>query len=104
MDKEQRGGDMATEALARQAEARVERTRETLEEAFKAVLETEAGQLLEELRKGPHGDEKAQQWQETLAQQREDERRRARQEERQQARREECGRARLAAYESFMQA
>ena len=104
MHKEQRVGDMATEALARQAEARVERTRETLEEAFKAVLETEAGQLLEELRKGAHCDEKADEWQENLAQEREDERRLARQEERRRARQEEYARAQLAAYKSFMQA
>ena len=104
MHKEQRVGDMATEALARQAESRVERTGETLEEAFKAVLETEAGHLLEELRKGAHGDEKADEWQENLAQEREDERRLARQEERRRARQEEYARAQLAAYKSFMQA
>src|ERR671933_1541162 len=104
MHKEQRVGDMATEALARQAEARVERTGETLEEAFKAVLGTEAGQLLEELRKGAHGDEKADEWQENLAQEREDERRLARQEERRRARQEEYARAQLAAWKSFMKA
>ena len=87
---------MALDVLRHQARARAEQTGETLEEASKTVLETEAGQLLEKLRKGAHGEEKAQQWQQKLAQQREEERRRARQ--------EECSRAQLAAYKSFMQA
>ena len=45
---------MAVEVLARQAEARAKRTGETLEEALKAVLETEAGQQLTGLRDGTH--------------------------------------------------
>lgn len=104
MQKHQLVSEMALEVLTRQAGIRAERTGETLEEAFKAILETEAGQLLEELRKGPHCAENAEQWQENLAQEREDERRLDRQEERRRARQEECRRAQLAAYKSFMQA
>ena len=44
MQDKQRVADMAVEVLARQAGARAEWTREPLEEALKAVLETEAGQ------------------------------------------------------------
>lgn len=97
MHEKQRVADMAVEVLARQAEARAERTGEPLEEARKAVLETEAGQKLEELRDGPHCNERAQRWQEDLAPERAKERR-------SQARQEELSRARLVAWESFMQA
>ena len=45
MQDKQRVADMAVEVLARQAGARAEWTREPLEEALKAVRETEAGQL-----------------------------------------------------------
>ncbi len=74
MDKEQTVSDMANEVLTRQAEARAERTGEPFDEALKAVLETEAGQQLGELREGPHGHEKADQWQEVLARERAEER------------------------------
>lgn len=104
MQKHQLVSDMGLEVLARQAEARAERTGEAFEEALNGVLETEAGQLLEELRKGPHRDEKAEQWQENLAQKRDEERRLARQEERRRAREEECRRAQLAAWLSFVEA
>lgn len=97
MHEKQRVADMAVEVLARQAEARAERTGEPLEGARKAVLETEAGQQLEELRDGPHRNERAQQWQENLAPERAKERR-------SQSRQEELSRARLVAWESFMQA
>ena len=65
--KKQKVADMADEVLARQARARAERTGEPFGEALKAVLETEAGRQLGELREGPHGHEKAHQWQEELA-------------------------------------
>jgi hypothetical protein len=65
--KQQKVADMADEVLARQARARAERTGEPFDEALKAVLETEAGRQLGELREGPHGHEKAHQWQEELA-------------------------------------
>jgi hypothetical protein len=94
---------MVFDIVTRQARVHAERTGEVLKEAFKAVLETEAGQLLEELRKGPHCDEKAQQWQENLAQKRGTERYLARQEERRRARQEECRRSQLAAWRLFVQ-
>jgi hypothetical protein len=68
--KKQRVSEMANEVLARQARTRAERTGESFEEALKGVLETEAGRQLGELRAGPHGREKADQWQEELARER----------------------------------
>jgi hypothetical protein len=104
MHKEQRVADMVTAVLTRQAGARAERTREPFEEALKAVLETEAGQQLRELRDGPHRDQSAERWQEDLPQKRAKERKRARQEERKRAQ-EERDRARQdAAWALFMQA
>ena len=44
------------------------------EGAFEAVLKTEAGRQLEELRDGPHGDERAQEWQEDMCRERAEER------------------------------
>jgi hypothetical protein len=103
MQKNQRVADMAVDVLARQAGARAQRTGEPFEEALKAVLETEAGRQLADLRDGPHGYERAQEWQEDLRREREKERSRARQEERSRAREEELSRAREAAWKSFMQ-
>src|SRR3712207_7270342 len=104
MQKNQRVVDMAVDVLARQAGARAGRTGEPFEEALKAVLETEAGRQLGELRDGPHGYERAQEWQEDLPRKRAEERSRARWEERRRAREEELSRARDAAWKSFMQA
>ena len=105
MDYDQNVSDMANEVLARQAKVRAERTGEPLEEARAAVLKTEAGRQLRNLREGPYRDERADEWQEGMAQERAEERnRRARQEERSRARQEECSRAQLAAWKSFMQA
>ena len=105
MDYDQNVSDMANEVLARQAKVRAERTGEPLEEARAAVLKTEAGQQLRNLREGPYRDERAGEWQEGMAQERAEERsRRAQQEERSRARQEECSRAQLAAWKSFMQA
>jgi hypothetical protein len=72
--KKQKVAAMADEVLARQARARAERTGEPFDEALKAVLETEAGRQLGELREGPHGHEKADQWQEELTRERAEER------------------------------
>ncbi len=72
--KKQKVSEMADEVLARQARTRAERTGESFEEALKVVLETEAGRQLGELRAGPHGREKANQWQEGLAGERAEER------------------------------
>ncbi len=75
MRKNQRVADMADEVLARQARDRVRRTGEPFEEALEAVQETEAGRQLGKLRDGPHGDERAQEWQEGLAEERAEEQR-----------------------------
>ena len=96
MQKNQRVADMAVEVLARQVGARVRRTGEAFEAALTAVLETEAGRQLAELRDGPHGDEKAERWQQDLAHKRAQERKREQVEERQRAQE-------AAAWELFMQ-
>ena len=85
MQKNQRVADMAVEVLARRVGARVRRTGELFEAALKAVLETEASRQLAELRDGPHGDERAERWQEDLAHKRAQERKREQVEERQRA-------------------
>ena len=66
--------EMADEVVARQAKIRADRTGEPLEDALEAVMGTEAGRQLEELRGGPHHDERAQEWQESLARERAEER------------------------------
>jgi hypothetical protein len=85
MQEKQLVADMATEVLARQAEARAEWTGTTFEMSLTAVLETEAGQQLGELRDGSHAEEEAAKWQEGLAPKRVKERHRTRQEERSRA-------------------
>jgi len=92
MQKNQRVGEMAVDVLARQAGTRAKRTGEPFEEALKAVLETEAGQQLGELRDGPHREERAQDWHEDLLR----ERKRERAEERKRV-------ERAAEWEQFMQ-
>jgi|SRR5215210_4442 len=95
--------EMATEVLARQAAARAKRIGQPFEEALKAVLETEAGRRLGQLRNGENRDERADQWQPSLPRERAEERRRDRlREERRRLREEERVRARQAAWESFM--
>jgi hypothetical protein len=94
--------EMATEVLARQAGTRAKQTEESLEAALRAVLQTEAGRRLGQLRGGVHRDERADQWQPTLARERAEERRQAQLEERRRLRKEERIRARKAAWESFM--
>lgn len=87
---------MVDEVLSRQAAARARRNSETLADAMAAVLRTEAGRQLEELRVGRHGDELARRWQEELAPKRATARRRARREESERASRD-------ASWERFMQ-
>jgi hypothetical protein len=70
MPQDQSVVEMVEEVLTRQAEFHAERTGEPFEQAFKAVLGTEAGGQLRELADGPHGYEKAQQWQQGLAHER----------------------------------
>ena len=93
MQKNQRVAEMAIDVLARQAGERAERTGEPFEEALKAVLDTEAGRQLGELRDGPHRDERAQEWQEDLV------RDRARERAEEKSRVQQA-----AAWERFMQA
>ena len=102
MQQNQSVSEMATEVLARQAAARARRTGESLEAALRAVLQTEAGRRLGQLRDGEHRDERAKQWQPSLAQERAEERRQAQLEERRRLKVEERNRARKAAWESFM--
>src|ERR687889_853041 len=102
MQKNQSVSEMATEVLARQAGARAKQTGESLEAALRAVLQTEAGRRLGRLRNGIHRDERAEQWQPSLARERAEERRQAQLEERRRLREEERIRAREAAWESFM--
>src|SRR5918994_3142441 len=63
---EQVVADMVEEVLARQAAVRARRSGESLEDALGAVVCTEAGRQLQELRDGPHGSERADEWQEDL--------------------------------------
>jgi hypothetical protein len=81
MQEKQQVGNMAFEVLARQAGVRASWTGEPLQDALKAVLETEAGQQLEGLRDGPYRDEEAKRWQDELAPKRTKKRRQTRQEE-----------------------
>ena len=53
---------------------RAERTGEPFEDALRAILETEAGRQLKELRDGPHGHERAGEWQENIRRERTEER------------------------------
>ena len=66
MRAEQTVSEMVVEALARQAEERAARTGQPFGEAYKDVLETEAGCQLAELAEGPHRHEKASYWQANL--------------------------------------
>src|SRR5215216_6008484 len=102
MQQNQSVSEMATEVLARQAGARAKHTGESLEAALRAVLQTEAGWRLGQLRDGPHRNEKADQWQPNLPQERAEERRQEKLEERRLLRDEERSRVRKTAWESFM--
>jgi hypothetical protein len=102
MQENQSVSEMATEVLARQAGVRARHTGESLEEALRAVLQTDAGRRLGQLRNGDHRDERADQWQPNLPRERAEERRQAQLEERRRLQKEERDRARKAAWESFM--
>jgi hypothetical protein len=58
--------EMVEEVLQRQAKALLERNGYSLREAMEAVLQTDAGRELRELRDGAHAQEKAREWQENL--------------------------------------
>ena len=62
--------EMANEVLMRQAKARADRTGESIEEALEAVLNTEAGTQLRELRDAPHNEESVEEWQAGMARER----------------------------------
>ena len=102
MQQKQSVSEMATEVLARQAGARAKHTGESLEEALRAVLQTEAGRRLGQLRVGEHRNERADEWQPNLPRERAEERRQAQLEERRRLQEEQRSRARKAAWESFM--
>lgn len=106
MHEKQRVDEMADEALERQAKAYSERTGAVSGVALKAVMDTEAGRLLGELRDGSHQDEDAKRWQRNLPLERAKERDRIQKEqenkERALKREGERVRALQAAWESFM--
>ena len=103
MQEKQRVSEMVVEVLARQASGHAKRTGEPLEDALKAVLDTEAGRQLGELHEGAQREESAQQWQEDLPRKRAEVRMRARREERSRVQQEQRSQARLAAWKEFMQ-
>ena len=96
MREDQQVSEMAGEVLSRQAAFRAERTGEPLEKALESVRGSSAGRYLEELRNGPHRDERAEQWQAESARKRTKERNQAKQEERKRLERD-------AAWAEFMQ-
>ena len=57
MREDQSVTEMVNEVLMRQAKARAEQRGEPIGEAMEAVVDTEAGRQLMELRDGPHGEE-----------------------------------------------
>ena len=73
-----------------------------MEEALRAVLQTDAGQRLGQLRDGDHRNERADEWQPNLPRERAEERRQAQLEERRRLQEEERIRTRKATWESFM--
>jgi hypothetical protein len=68
--EDQTVAEMANEVLMRQAKARADRSGEPIEEAMEAVINTEAGKQLKELKDGPRGDEGMEEWQVGIAQER----------------------------------
>ncbi|MBA3791186.1 MAG: hypothetical protein H0X23_08105 [Rubrobacter sp.] len=70
MRNDQTVAEMANEVLMRQAKARADRNGEPIEAALKAIVGTEAGKHLADLRDGPHGDEGVEEWQVGIAQER----------------------------------
>jgi hypothetical protein len=67
---EQTVAEMADEVLLRQAKARADRNGEPIEAAMRAVVGTEAGKQLADLRDGPRGGEGVEEWQAGIAQER----------------------------------
>lgn len=67
MPDEQSVEDMVDEVLARQAAYRASQAGESFEDELETVIETVAGQQLQELRSGPHSHTRADEWQTTVA-------------------------------------
>jgi hypothetical protein len=63
VQRDQTVSEMAQEILLRQAKALARRSRQSLEDARRAVSDTEAGRQLGDLANGEHGHEKAKDWQ-----------------------------------------
>jgi predicted component of type VI protein secretion system len=74
LSEEQSVEEMAHEVLMRQAKARAERTGESIEEALEAVLNTEAGAQLRELRDVPRDEESVEEWRVGMARERAEQR------------------------------
>jgi len=74
MREDQSVAEMANEVLMRQAKARAKRREELIEEAMEAVLDTEAGRQLMELRDSTHGEEGVEETQVAAARERAKER------------------------------
>jgi hypothetical protein len=70
LQPEQTVAEMANEVLVRQAKARADRNGEPIEAAMGAVVGTEAGKQLTDLRDGPHGEEGVEEWQVGIAKER----------------------------------
>ena len=70
MREDQSVAEMANEVLMRQAKIRSERSDEPIEVAMEAVLTTEAGKQLRELRDGPHSEESVEEAQVVAARER----------------------------------
>jgi hypothetical protein len=70
MRDDQTVAEMANEVLLRQAKARADRNGDPIEAAMRAVVGTEAGRQLAELRDGPHADEGVEEWQVGIARER----------------------------------
>ncbi len=70
MRDDQTVAEMANEVLLRQAKARADRNGEPIEAAMRAMVGTEAGRQLADLRDGPHGDEGVEEWQVGIARER----------------------------------
>jgi hypothetical protein len=70
LQPEQTVAEMANEVLMRQAKARADRNGEPIEAAIGAVVETEAGKQLRQLRDGPHAKEGVEEWQVRIARER----------------------------------
>jgi hypothetical protein len=66
--------EMAKEVLMRHARVRADRSGEPIEEALEAVLKTEAGTQLRELRDVPHDEESVEEWQVGVARERAEQR------------------------------